>query len=198
MSPVEQAPPLVLYKYYPCARIDIFQNESVRFARPREFNDSFDSHYRSSQGKPTVSRRELKFRKEVGIFCLTRDPDNQLMWVHYAEQQKGFVIGFHTQSALFKNDGRQLGKVRYNPTPPDFAEMTPEQACFYKAQQWEYEEEWRCIQMFRADQSRDVSLEEGDIAEVIIGSQMSDGHLVEILEGLGTRVLEGVENIVRL
>src|SRR5712692_3452331 len=105
MIPIEQTPPAVLYKYYPSARIDIFQNWFLRFARPSAFNDSFDSRYGIS-GDKSLIQRASNFRRQVGIFCLTEDADNQLMWVHYAEQQKGFAIGFHTDSALLTTQGR--------------------------------------------------------------------------------------------
>src|SRR5262249_45453503 len=92
--------PSVLYKYYSPQRIDIFDNWTVRFTNPANFNDAFDSNW---VGKTRDERIKIfKFRNKLGIFCTTENPDNHLMWVHYAGQHTGFVIGFKTDTLLFK------------------------------------------------------------------------------------------------
>src|SRR5579862_2843271 len=81
--------PLVLYKYLPPDRIDLLLDMEIRFSRPSDFNDAFDSHYVvTASDSKTVSdgktaRSRLKNR--LGIFCLTESRDNHLMWVHYAK-----------------------------------------------------------------------------------------------------------------
>ena len=70
-------------------------------------------------------------RDRLGILCLTEDADNHLMWVNYARNHTGFVIGFRTASAFFQAGGASLRKVRYDPRPPDSVE---EDACFFKSE----------------------------------------------------------------
>ena len=41
----ESPVPAVLYKYLPPERIDILENLELRFSRPFEFYDTFDTHY---------------------------------------------------------------------------------------------------------------------------------------------------------
>ena len=84
--------PTILYKYFPPERIDVFESLQLRFSRPTEFNDTFDSHYLvpTKQGLPAIANR-LKLRSRLGILCLTEDPDNHLMWVNYAAKHTGLL-----------------------------------------------------------------------------------------------------------
>ena len=34
----------------------------------------------------------------MGVLCLTERPDNHMMWVNYARNHTGFVIGFDLAS----------------------------------------------------------------------------------------------------
>ena len=63
---------------------------SVRFARPSLFNDTFDTD---------CSR--LRDKTVAGVFCVAKDPSNHLMWVNYANQHTGFVVGFDTRDSFF-------------------------------------------------------------------------------------------------
>src|SRR4051812_42615032 len=36
-----------------------------------------------------------------GVLCLTEDAHNQQMWAHYADQGKGFVVGFNPHHPFF-------------------------------------------------------------------------------------------------
>jgi hypothetical protein len=90
-----ETPPPILYKYCPPERLeDLIWKLSVRFTNPLDFNDNFDSHYRIAHKK--LSRAQQEHRESLGVLCLTADPDNHLMWVNYAAQHTGFVVGFKT------------------------------------------------------------------------------------------------------
>lgn len=41
---VRDQPPATLSKYFPPERIDALENLSLRFTKPTEFNDTFDTH----------------------------------------------------------------------------------------------------------------------------------------------------------
>jgi hypothetical protein len=180
--------PTILYKYYPAKRIDIFGTWSARFTRPSQFNDTFDSYYATEMKSGSSTR--LKFRNQLGIFCMTEDPDNHLMWVHYSDNHEGFVVGFKTNAPFLAQSGRELKRVKYESEPPEvlFAGEPPLLVCCYKAKEWDCEKEWRCIQKFKPSESRDVMFDPGSISEVILGSKISNQDLLAIVgfvEALG-------------
>ena len=55
--------------------------------------------------------------KSVGILCLCSKQDENLMWYHYADGHRGFVMEFHTQHEDFKKLGNPM-EVIYSDTPP--------------------------------------------------------------------------------
>ena len=66
----------------------------MRFSPPGEFNDTFDTEYSARAPDPKERVRRLKFRSSRGILCLTETADDPSMWVHYAHNHTGFVVGF--------------------------------------------------------------------------------------------------------
>lgn len=184
MKPVEvrESPtPEILYKYLPPERIDVLGNLEVRFSRPSEFNDTFDTHYLvpRSQGKTGIATR-FRFKRGIGIFCLTERPDDHLMWVHYARNHTGFVLGFRANASFFREDSRTLGKVIYQKRPIVFSNAALE-ACFYKARTWRHEHEWRCVRAFKSSEPRTVGIKSELIREIIFGSQMESWQIAQII-----------------
>jgi len=177
----ETTKPAVLYKYYPPERIDIIESQDLRFSAPREFNDAFDSYHllpRSSDVKANVER--MKLRNELGILCLTERADNQTMWVNYAKNHTGFVMGFDPSSPFFCSDGRVLRRVIYQDRPPIFP-TADDNACFYKAPAWHDEQEWRCIKRFSLKESRLVGFDWPLVREIIFGSKIDRSLISRIV-----------------
>ena len=56
-----------------------------------------------------VYKRELN--KRIGILCLSRKHDSILMWSHYTENHKGFVLGFDSNHDFFKKQGTDEGDI---------------------------------------------------------------------------------------
>lgn len=88
--------------------------------------------------------------KNYGIYCLTTDPSNVLMWSHYAHNHQGICLEFDISEHLFltfrlfevsyKDNKREVLKPFQEFTTKDF------EACLLKkAKSWEYEKEWRLI-----------------------------------------------------
>ncbi len=170
----------MLYKYYPPERLDFFETLSVRFTIPDDFSDRFDS-VGGADNSSTASLRRSRFRQRLGIFCLTEDPDNQLMWVHYAARHTGFVVGFDPLAALFSDGDGILENVRYE-TPPQGISRTSREYCFYKEKGWSYEDEWRCVRIMKPRESHDVGLLGPEIREVIVGAEMTSPNITLVLE----------------
>ncbi len=179
---IPQSPvPEVLYKYYSPERISVLESMELRFTKPSEFNDTFDSHYLipSSQGaKGKVARTLL--RNRLGIFCLTERADNHLMWVHYAMNDTGFVLGFNARARFFQDDNRILRKVIYQKGPRVFSDADMN-VCFYKSDEWKYEREWRCVRSFEVSESRAVGIEPDLISHIIFGSRMEAWQIARIM-----------------
>lgn len=91
-----------------------------------------------------------RLRKQMGIFCMTSEPDNILMWSHYAEAHTGFCLEFKTGNPFFLRE-RRIKEEGYKPDrpclnliePPDSDKIV--QALLTKAIGWKYEHEWRIV-----------------------------------------------------
>ncbi len=180
VSPVSKVPS-VLYKYLAPERINIVENMQVCFSRPTDFNDTFDADYLvpTSQGQKAKTARTL-LRNSLGILCLTERPDDHLMWVHYARNHTGFVLGFDTNASFFREKGRILDRVKYRKGPKVFDEADVS-VCFYKSNQWKYEKEWRCVRKFDRQESRLVGINPSLITQVIFGSKMEPWQIARIM-----------------
>jgi len=200
ISVPKTALPPTLYKYYPPERVDIIENLLIRFSAPSEFNDTFDTQQQLSttlEVHPTPAQAviakaksrlaQARFRDELGVFCLTAQPDNHLMWVNYARSHTGFVVGFRTDLPFFEADGRTLREVVYQSRPPLFDSTNEESACFYKSRAWEYEQEWRCVRRFSHTEDRLLEIEENLISEVIFGHHMELWNVARLACYIGLR-----------
>jgi hypothetical protein len=98
-----------------------------------------------------------KFRQALGqtlgIFSLTEDPANILMWSHYGSQHFGVVVEFDEKHPWFNqrtvpsDDLRHLVKVAYvqNPHPRTWKQVNGTDMLYTKTSDWSYEREWRMI-----------------------------------------------------
>lgn len=103
---------------------------------------------------PTVGKNILSdFANRVGILCLTKQPDNLLMWSHYAESHQGFVIEFDENSNFFnqkKSDKDEFGHLReiiYQQARPNITLSNTHavELLLTKGLIWQSEEEWRML-----------------------------------------------------
>jgi hypothetical protein len=103
---------------------------------------------------PALSRQmNNTFNDQLGIFCLTEDPLNLLMWAHYGDHHRGVVIEFDAANPFFnrtkgpQDDFRHFRKINYTDNRPSvFLTLSDAIEVFYsKSREWEYEREWRLI-----------------------------------------------------
>jgi hypothetical protein len=115
-----------------------------------------------------IDRRRSELEREeyikqallsLGILSLSAQPDNLLLWAHYAENHRGMILQFDTESRFFSeqytphswfrqhNRLFQLHKVRYVRGIPVLRSVRPETSLekiiFTKSAHWRYEDEWR-------------------------------------------------------
>jgi hypothetical protein len=89
----------------------------------------------------------------MGVLCLSEDALNQQMWTHYADQGKGFVVGFNARHPFFIHlDGSTqrnlLKKVIYTDEHTQNFWRNPYHLFLVKASGWAYEREWRMFKTF--------------------------------------------------
>jgi len=135
----------------------------------------------------------------IGILCLTTSPDNLLMWAHYADAHRGFLIEFDSESSFFhqqRSENDEFGclrEVRYQQDRPNIfmSEIEAIHVFLTKGLVWRYEAEWRMLQPLSSaeavldDESGKVHLFEFPghaIKSLILGSRMSDSNKRAIQE----------------
>jgi hypothetical protein len=240
-----------LYKYFHDDRIDIFENGTIRYTQPKEFNDPFEAlpYIKSLADEETISKSADKIwdkqsafdetlakklaehpkfqaltqdKKDlvtlfanqkmkhivpsllpqmhsffknamslkgkpggkmhqtiveaindtIGILCLTESFDNLLMWSHYSNSHKGFVVGFDKSHRYFKRSHNKAGlagyvkNVRYTKNRPEFMFFDSNRSeeenianwvknfIWVKSIEWEYENEWRIVNTLRNADSK--------------------------------------------
>jgi Protein of unknown function (DUF2971) len=106
-----------------------------------------------------------KFQRELAtqwpMLSLTRKRNNLLMWSHYADSHRGFVIGFNDENQFFHQKTPRtmspLMQVQYlpkRPVVPRFEELPKnlhELVFLTKSEQWSYEQEMRMFAKPRED-----------------------------------------------
>lgn len=171
---------MILYKYV-CYKAGqrILSGSSIGFACPGEFNDPFElSGYPHQDGTDPVAgyfadianwAKRNAWLDNCAILSLTRSPLNPLMWAHYADAHRGFVIGFDALAAGFAEATpnlvpAQFGSVIYTNRRPQHEIVTNaimrigeeysfrhdiyeklQRLFLYKPICWSYEEEVRVV-----------------------------------------------------
>lgn len=111
----------------------------------------------------------------VGVVCLTPDPNNYVMWSHYANDHTGFCIGFDEEIITSLDNTLFSSEVKYQNEIPIFRYFYESVEDFYRAvfftksKNWKYEKEFRVITEGHGIRSFNRSL----IREVIIGCRAS-------------------------
>ncbi|WP_285164501.1 DUF2971 domain-containing protein [Shewanella goraebulensis] len=97
--------------------IELLVNRELWFAKPESLNDPFECPFDAEHifdgidKLPQLSDTEIKRQKKLalnvfnslGVCSFSRARKNQLMWAHYADEHKGFCIGFN-ESNLLNNE----------------------------------------------------------------------------------------------
>jgi hypothetical protein len=102
------------------------------------------------------------------------------MWVHYAKNHTGFVVGFNCAAPFFRENGRTLSKVIYQDRP----NIMPEpdlNACFHKSKVWSHEKEWRCVRQFETGESRMAEIPDDLITHVVFGAKMEPWLIAQVM-----------------
>ena len=112
-----------------------------------------------------------------GVLCLTRAPNNLLMWSHYTNGHRGYCLQFLNTVDFF---ARAL-KINYSDEPPildaffgEHEEVEIEKLLLTKPMCWEYEQEWRIYEIGGAGIR--FTFPKGALTGVIFGCRMEERH----------------------
>ncbi|CAH1594731.1 DUF2971 domain-containing protein [Vibrio rotiferianus] len=133
---------------------------------------------------------------QVGIFSLSEDCSNELMWAHYGANHEGIALGFSSSNDCKLSNQRHCLPVIYSrkkPTfesgfknevqimPPGTGQANVQRVSFEdevfrstistKTPAWEYEKEWRYV-----EESHGLFDYPGILSHVAFGLRMSDGR----------------------
>lgn len=121
----------------------------------------------------------------VGIVSFSEDPLNTLMWTHYGEDHRGFVIEFDDTHPFFdrrrspKDEFFHLRQVKYADPSPGLIKMLdvdPEILCI-KRQVWSYERERRLLIPLvpgaRPEEIRLIEFPRSSVRRVLLGARSS-------------------------
>lgn len=93
--------------------------------------------------------------QNVGVLCLSEVRDSILMWGHYTDDHRGFVVGFDSTHPFFssrRTDQDEFGflcRVDYQRRRPNVVLSDTSSRVWFqaKSEQWAYEKEWRIVRV---------------------------------------------------
>ncbi|MGH7784851.1 MAG: DUF2971 domain-containing protein, partial [Candidatus Binatia bacterium] len=87
----------------------------------------------------------IRADNDFGVLCLSSTPDDNLMWYHYADGHRGFVIEFDSEQQEFRRIGKPW-KIEYVPSQPIYDHTVGNIDFFrFKPKYLEFEQEYRII-----------------------------------------------------
>lgn len=132
-----------------------------------------------------------------GIFCTTTDPQNLLMWAHYADQHRGAVLEF---TPSIENDSVLLAsrKVQYSDMRPllygsaqdmiqhgltmtqdESVKIILDRLVFTKSREWQYEQEYRLYVPFLMklmDPFATLNYHSEELTGIFLGCRMNEDN----------------------
>lgn len=150
-----------------------FESQKLKDVLPEEAWQQVIAKSSPRVQSPLESSRQQNAQNEIskmfGVLCLSSDPESHLMWSHYANKHTGFCVGYDSSNSWFDlfSECHQMAnkqmpadfpsrdfigsirKVRYKKERYSFpAELNLEtdfEQFFWKAENWEYEKEFRLL-----------------------------------------------------
>lgn len=163
---------------------------ALKNQKPEDFaEDIFDriKNHRSEEQENWDNATFASQDERYGVLSLTARWDSILMWGHYAASHSGFCVGFHENKMSNSGIFGRGGLVKYSADFPSIdpkEDYTPERAfreTFTKAEDWQYEQEYRLFKFLRAaSESRTVIIDPSFFAELILGLNFPKQSLEDI------------------
>jgi hypothetical protein len=98
----------------------------------------------------------------MGVLCLSEVRDSILMWGHYTDNHRGFVVGFDSDHSFFskrRTESDEFGflrQVNYQLQRPSVTLTDTTSPSWFqtKSEHWAYEKEWRIVRVLSEAQHR--------------------------------------------
>lgn len=158
----------------PALKIPRLNNASEKFRLRRKL-EHFHLHPESQQ--------DIGFNAMVsnwGMYSMSEDPSNILMWPHYADSHRGICLEFRTDAwpfnfnlwpVVYSNEYPLVGSVVNN------VEDTMRSFLLTKAANWSYEKEWRVLmRRFNPIADEKIIAHEPDEMKRLWRLQFGPGH----------------------
>ena len=174
-------------------------NPAQRVAKKREFIARLRNRVRDG----TFRRDQLE---RVGIVSLSREGTNVLMWSHYAELHKGFVLEFRIpvlgekRDLVYATDRLLPFPVKYQQGRPtirvgiELPQDLVERIVLTKSQEWKYEAEERVIDHLRPPGIYPYRRDE-ILCTVIAGMKMEFSNRKELAELVAAAAVTGAPGL---
>jgi hypothetical protein len=129
-------------------------------------------------GTPDANTTHSIWKQSVdkfGVVSFSEQPDNILLWSHYAQNHTGVCLEFGTEDAPTKD----IHRVKYEKTRPiyrplDANQNTPEtmeRVLLQKADFWRYEREWRYVSIIHGPGA--IEFPQTALKSIILGAAVT-------------------------
>lgn len=174
---------MLLYKYRNLNNFDrikdIIQNKRFYASAYTDLNDPMEGIFKYNakyRDKYSDKLAEIKINKDnLKICSLSKTCEETLMWSHYADGERGIVIGINRDS-LKRKYRDKLKPIKYKGIPfisdDEINNIQAEEILSYKKRGWRYEKE---IRVFTTEDFITVEIE-----KVILGSRITSDNALHI------------------
>lgn len=147
------------YKYVSGAEYDVenFLNNKILASKTNWFNDPFEfMYYVESRNNIDIVHELINTKDRFYVSCLSERNDSILMWSHYANFHRGFVIEYDAIDLcnMYFNEllpviySKERVKLNFN-----IEELF--HSLLVKYDEWSYEQEWRIIKSENKEEKYD-------------------------------------------
>lgn len=162
----------ILYKYKSLQNfkffVDIILKKRIYASKYKDLNDPMEGqyYYREGELKREIKEKILSKKNEYRICSLSRINNNELMWSHYADGQRGVAVGVKIDDAKYT-----VRQVHYNGLSfireQNYNQHTAIDILSHKLEVWSYEQEERVFVTGK-------NYIEVNVIEIITGRAMSN------------------------
>ncbi|WP_318513328.1 DUF2971 domain-containing protein [Photobacterium leiognathi] len=128
---------LFKFRTFSQTSFDILNNQELWFALPKSLNDPFECLFDDDEVKKKLAKfpqmTEHRIEKiasdlrstfeSLGVCSFSRARKNQLMWSHYANEHRGFCIGFNKKLLLESHRNSIALDVNYQSEQPSIRKL---------------------------------------------------------------------------
>jgi hypothetical protein len=178
----------ILYKYRTTENfrhfVDIILNNRLYAAKYDTLNDPMEGHYLYREGvlDRTILNTIYSQKQQLKLCALSKNPDNFLLWSHYANGHRGVVFGVRINETKYSI--KEIEYLSDLTVIERYDEMSTKYILSRKLFFWSYEEEVRAF--CETGNFIEVSIE-----KLIIGKQMGDpeyGFIRKLVDKLNPEI----------